>query len=110
MDTNDDELLEFDDEQAIAYILNYIPQDLKSKLSEDDISYFLDVIYEYYDSNGYIDENSVEETTIDEEAMMDFIMKAIRKEKIISLTEDEVQLLLEAEYQYGKSIGIYDEE
>ena len=110
METKDDELLEFDDEQAIAFIKNYISQELKAKLSEDDISYFLDVIYDYYDSNGYIDENSVEEASIDEEAMMAFIMKAIRKEKIIKLTEEEVQLLLEAEYQYGKSIGIYDEE
>jgi hypothetical protein len=110
MDTNEEDILEFDDDQAIDFILKNIPQELNSKLSEDDISYFLDVIYEYYDSNGYIDENSVEEASIDEEAMMVFIMKTIRAEKIIKLTEEEVQFLLEAEYQYGKSIGIYDEE
>jgi hypothetical protein len=109
MDTNDD-LLEFDDDKAIEFILQYIPQSLKSKMTADDVSYFLDIIYDYYESNGYIDENSVEEASIDEEAMMDFIMKAIRKDQIIRLTEEEVQQLLEAEYQYGKSIGIYDEE
>ncbi|MGC9151890.1 MAG: hypothetical protein ACP5F6_09075 [Microbacter sp.] len=109
MDTNDD-LLEFDDDKAIEFIIQYISDSLKSKLTADDVSYFLDIIYDYYESNGYIDENSVEEASIDEEAMMDFIMKAIRKDQIIRLTEDEVQQLLEAEYQYGKSIGIYDEE
>lgn len=109
MDTNDD-LLEFDDDKAIEFILQYIPQSLKSKLTADDVSYFLDLIYDYYESNGYIDENSVEETSIDEEAMMDFIMKALKKDQIIKLTEEEVEILLDAEYQYGKSIGIYDEE
>lgn len=109
MDTNDD-LLEFDDDKAIEFILQYIPQSLKSKLTADDVSYFLDLIYDYYESNGYIDENSVEETSIDEEAMMDFIMKALKKDQIIKLTEEEVEILLDAEYQYGKSNGIYDEE
>jgi hypothetical protein len=37
-------------------------------------------------------------------------MKAIKKDKVITLSEEEVQILLNGEFEYGKSIGIYNEE
>lgn len=105
-----DDLPEFDDDAAIAFILNYIPQELKAKVSEDDIAYFLDVIYDFYDSNGLIEEDSTEEASIDEEDMLQYVVKATKKDKVVSLSEEEIQTLLDGEYEYGKSIGIYDEE
>ncbi len=105
-----DDLPEFDDDEAIAFILKFIPQELKEKVTEDDIAYILDIIYDFYESNGLIDEDSTEEASIDEEDMLNFAMKAIKKDKVVNLSEDEVQILLNGEFEYGKSIGIYDEE
>jgi hypothetical protein len=105
-----DDLPEFDDDAAIAFILNYIPQELKEKVTEDDIEYILDVIYDYYDSNGLIEEDSTEEASIDEAEMLEYVMKAIKKDKVVNLSSEEVQWLLDGEYQYGKSIGVYDED
>lgn len=105
-----DDLPEFDDDEAIAFILKYIPQELKEKVTEDDIAYILDVIYDFYESNGLIEENSTEEASIDEDDMLLFVMKAIKKDKVVNLSEEEVQSLLEGEFEYGKSIGIYIEE
>lgn len=105
-----DDLPEFDDDEAIAFILKFIPQELKEKVTEDDIAYILDIIYDFYESNGLIDEDSTEEASIDEEDMLNFAMKAIKKDKVVKLSEDEVQILLNGEFEYGKSIGIYDEE
>ena len=64
-----DDLPEFDDDEAIAFILKFIPQELKEKVTEDDIAYILDIIYDFYESNGLIDEDSTEEASIDEEDM-----------------------------------------
>ncbi len=105
-----DDLPEFDDDEAIAFILKYIPQELKAKVTEDDIAYILDVIYDFYEANGLIEENSTEEASIDEEDMLLFVIKAIKKDKVVNLSEEEVQSLLEGEFEYGKSIGIYNEE
>ncbi len=105
-----DDLPEFDDDEAIAFILKFIPKELKEKVTEDDIAYILDIIYDFYESNGLIDEDSTEEASIDEEDMLNFAMKAIKKDKVVNLSEDEVQILLNGEFEYGKSIGIYDEE
>jgi len=69
----------------------------------------LDVVYEFYDENGLIEEDSTEEASIDEEEMFKYILKVSKKDKM-ELTEEEVQLILEGEFEYGKSIGIYREE
>jgi hypothetical protein len=41
--------------------------------------------------------------------MFKYILKVSKKDKM-ELTEEEVQLILEGEFEYGKSIGIYREE
>ena len=56
-----------------------------------------------------IDEDSADEASIDEEEMFNYIMKCSKKDKM-ELTETEVQLILEGEYEYGKSLGIYTNE
>ena len=67
------------------------------------------MVYEFYDENGLIEEDSTEEASIDEEEMFKYILKVSKKDKM-QLTEEEVQLILEGEFEYGKSIGIYREE
>ena len=82
---------------------------MKEKINEDAINYVLDVVYDYYDENGLLDEDAVDETSIDEEEMLKFVVKAAKKDKI-DLNEDDIQLVLDGEYEYGKSLGIYTEE
>ena len=50
----EEDLIEFDDEAAISFILNYLPEEVKTKFSDDDVQYLLDVIYEFYDKNGLL--------------------------------------------------------
>lgn len=109
MKTEQDDLLEYDDDEAVNYILKLVPKELKSKINDDAINYVLDVVYDYYEENGLIDENSTEEASIDEEDMLNYVIKASKKDKM-NLNEDEIQLILDGEYEYGKSIGIYTEE
>jgi len=108
MKTNDD-LLVFDEDEAVKYILNFIPAEFKNKISEDDIDYVLDIMYEFYEKNGYIDENSTEEADIDEEDMSEFILECIKKDEVTNISEEELQIILEGEFEYGKSIGVYKE-
>lgn len=109
MKTEKDDLLEYDDDEAVKFILKLVPKELKSKIDDDAVNYVLDVVYDYYEENGLIDENSTEEASIDEEDMLKYVLKASKKDKM-NLTEDEIQLILDGEYEYGKSIGIYTEE
>ncbi len=105
---NTDDLI-FDEDEAVKFIINHLPADKKEQISEDDIDYVLDVMCEFYEENGLMEDSS-DEASIDEEAMFNFIFKTIKKDKAISLSEEDLQLILDGEFEYGKSIGIYTEE
>lgn len=105
----EDDLLVYDEDEAVAFILDFLPAETKKRVGEDEIDYVLDVIYDFYDEKGYIEEDSTEEASIDEEEMFGYICKSARKDKI-DVTEDDIQYILSGEYEYGKSIGVYTNE
>lgn len=109
MKAQEDDLLVYDEDDAVKFIINSLPADAKERINDEKIEYVLDVVYEYYDENGLIDEDSTEEASIDEEEMFKFILKCSKKDKM-ALSEDDIQLILDGEYEYGKSLGIYRED
>ena len=106
MNTDNDELI-YDDDEAIKFILNNLPQEHKSKIDEDDVNYVLDVVYEYYEKNGYFDENSSEEVEVDEDELFEFVLKCAREDKMKKLDEIAIQYILDGEFKYCESIGIF---
>ena len=109
MKKQEDDILDYDDDAAIKFIINYLPAEVKADVDEDIIQYVLDVVYEFYEEKGFIDEDSVDEASIDEEEMYKFILKSAKKDKM-KLDEESVQFILDGEFEYGKSLGIYKEE
>lgn len=105
----DDDLLVYDEDAAVSFILDFLPSDVKERIGEDEVDYILDVIYDFYDEKGFIEEDSAEEASIDEEEMFKYILKAAKKDGV-DVNEDEIQLILDGEYEYGKSIGVYNNE
>lgn len=111
MAENEKDLIEVDDTECIKYILDHLPAELKGKISEEDVQYVLDIICDYYVENDLFDyEDKVEEATIAEEEMFQFISKIIKKEKMVDLSDEALQAILDGEFEYGKEIGIYTEE
>ena len=104
------DFIEVDDTECIKFILNHLPTELKEKVTNDDVQYVLDLICEYYSANDLIEEDTVEEATIAEEDMFNFIWAAIRKEQIVEMDEYTLEAILDGEFEYGKTIGIYTEE
>lgn len=98
--------LEYDDEAAIAYIRNHIPQEMKEKFSDDDLYYLLDTIYDYYEQKGYLkDDDDMVEIDLDE--LSAFVYKAAKKEKM-AIEQDEVGFIVDAEISYCDSLGIFE--
>lgn len=110
----DNEELVFDESEAIHFIWDFIPEEDRKGMDEDTIQYVLDVIYDYYESEGLMsdeddDEGTASEADIDEEQMYEYVRKAAKKDKI-EITDEQIQLILEGEFEYGVSIGIYEAE
>ena len=103
----DIQCLEYDDEAAIVFIQKKLPKELN--ISDDDIQYVLDVIYDFYESKGLLNEDTDEEVEIVEEELLHYVLKAVKKDEMDAekLNEENVQLILDAEYEYSESLGVY---
>ena len=44
---SDKDDLIYDEDDSVAFIQNYLPQELKGKFSNDDINYIVDLIYNF---------------------------------------------------------------
>ena len=106
---NDTSCLEYDDDAAIAFIMKRLPDNLKSVIDEDDVQYLLDVMYEYYETNNFLDEETDETVEIAEEDLLQYILVTAKKDgmDVAKFTAENIQVLLDIEYEYSKSLGVY---
>lgn len=106
---NDTSCLEYDDDAAIAFITRRLSDDAKQIITPDDIQYVLDVMYDYYEENNFFDEETDEVVEIVEEELLQYILKAAQKDSMNpqAFTAENVQIILDLEYDYSKSLGVY---
>jgi len=106
--------LDYNEEEAVKFILKSLPAELKQKVTRDDIEYILDVIYDYYEEKGYLNdesEDSPELVDVDEGEMFDYIVAQVAADKKSEqLPENAVGAILEGEYEYCRSIGVFPED
>lgn len=104
----EDELLQDaeDDVRTVEFIKNYLPQELKSAFTDEQLYYFLDVIVEYYadsgileaepDADGFID--------IDIEAIADHLAHQAKKDNMGTFSPEDLRWVVEGEMEYAESL------
>ena len=108
----EEDLLGYDDAASVAFIRNYIPQELKELLSDDDIVYFVDLIYDYYESRGYIsdddDLSDEEPIEVDEDELVDYVVRNAKKDGVGKFDHDQIRFIVQGELEYCESINLFD--
>ena len=108
----EEDLLGYDDAASVAFIRNYIPQELKELLSDDDIVYFVDLIYDYYESRGYIsddeDLSDEEPIEVDEDELVDYVVRNAKKDGVGKFDPDQIRFIVQGELEYCGSINLFD--
>ena len=107
MSTNNDELL-YDEDDSVKFIQNYLPQELKGKFSNDDINYIVDLIYDFYESNGMLDDDGDDEIEIDEEEVVNYVIKNAQKDGVGKFEPEEITFIVQGELEYCDSINMFD--
>lgn len=102
--------LQYNEDDAIKYIRNYLPQELKMNFTDDDINYVIDNVYDYYDSKGLMDDQSDDDTVveIDEDEMIAYILENTKKDKKQTFTTEEITSIVQGELAYCESIGMFE--
>lgn len=104
------DLIQYDEDDAVKFIRNYLPQEVKDKYSDDDINYVIDIIYEFYDDKGLMDDDVSDDAIvdIDEDEMVAYVLKNTKKDKIKDFSEEDISFIIQGEIAYCESIGIFE--
>ena len=100
-----------DDAREVAFIHNYLPQELKEKFTEDELYYFLDVIIDYYTESDIFNEEPDEEgyVEIDLDKVVNYVIKKAKKENMGDYDPDDILLVVQAELAYSEQASEEEE-
>lgn len=116
-------LMEPEEREMVEYIMKMINDEngdasLNGRngetLSADDVLFVLDMMDDYLEEKGLLREDPKTgemeylEGDVDETEQLDYILKAVREEGR-SISSVQVQLIQDAELQYGIEKGYYEE-
>ncbi len=95
-----------EDAKTIAFIRNYLPQELKEKFTDDDLYYFLDLIVEYYATSGCLDAEPDEEgyINIDQDEIVNYLITKSQEDGVDNFTAEELLFVVQGEMEYGNSL------
>ncbi len=98
-------------EDAIAVVYDNISEELKTKLSKNDIEVILDIGTDYLVTLGAAyeeDLNKNEVMDVDMDKMYDYVVENSAKHKIM-LDDDQVSEIFDAEEIYLREIGVIED-
>lgn len=117
-------LMEPEEREMVEYIIRMINDENgendgndgnDGKLTADDVLFVLDMMDDYLEEKGLLREDPKTgemeylDGDVDETEQLDYILKAVREEGR-SITSVQVQLIQDAELQYGIEKGYYEED
>jgi len=114
-DTMEMALLEPEERALVGYIYQAIPAEDRGDLTPDDILFVLDAMDDYLEEQGLlrIDEATGEmeylDGEVDETEQLNYVLSAAQEDHRV-LTGVQIQLIQDAELQYGIEQGYYEEE
>ena len=117
MDNNSIELslMDAEERQLVEFIYKAIPAADRGTLTPDDILFVLDLMDDYLEEQGllHLDEKTGEaeylDGDVDETEQMNYVAEACKAEGR-SISRVQIQLIQDAELQYGIQQGYYEEE
>ncbi len=116
-------LMEPEEREMVEYIMKMINDENgengendgnDGKLTADDVLFVLDMMDDYLEEKGLLREDPKTgemeylEGDVDETEQLDYILKAVREERR-KISSVQIQLIQDAELQYGIEKGYYEE-
>ena len=108
-------IIDDQERELLDYIIRTSPADDLYGLTEDDILYVLDVMDDYLVMKGIATEDEENEEMeykegyVDETEQLQYVLEQAKLDKV-PVTSVQVQLIQDAEFQYGVENGFYSEE
>ena len=98
--------LKYDETEAVKFIRKLLPPDKEDQYTDDEILYVIDIMYDWYEKNGYlnIDMNVTEEEDADISRLTAYVKKEIARDGEIEMDPDDIDLIVKGELEYEESL------
>lgn len=98
--------MRFDEDKAIEFIRATLPEEVNKQYDDDDILYIIDIIWDWYEKNGYLEITAdvTDEEVVKIEDLTDYVRKQLAKDKNFLIDTKDVGLIVKGELQYEESI------
>ena len=106
--SEEDKVLEYDEQDSVRFIQEHLPDEMRGEFTDDEINYIVDLVYEYYEEKGFLDEEEEDaEVIIDEEELLAYVIKNAQNDAIRDFTEDEIEAIVAGELAYCDSLNLF---
>ena len=90
---------EEENRREIVFIRERLPQDLKTRFSDDDLFYLMDAIVDYYYESGIL-ESTDAEVDIDLQQVAEAVVQQAKRDKQGDFDPEEVYYVVEADMDF----------
>lgn len=74
-----------------------LPENLRKKYTDDDLTIIYDIVWDYYDDKGLTDIDADDDTDLDVDDLMEHVKKMLKKDKGNTIDLNDVEALVNAE-------------
>lgn len=102
----DDQQYKFDEDNAVKFIRAELPKDVNDKYVDDEILNIVDIIWDYYETKGFLSLNldETEEEVLDVDDLTKYVKKEVKNDKDLIMDPKDVELIVKAELDYEESL------
>ena len=96
----------FDEDEAVKFIRHEIPSQVNEKYNDDEILLIIDIIWDYYEKNGFLSLNldEIEEEQLDPDELVIYVKKEVKKSDEIIMDPKDIEFIVKAELDYEESL------
>lgn len=106
--SDDKKVLEYDEDDSLKFIQQYLPEEMQDEFTDDEINYIVDLVYEFYEEKGFLDESDDSEIEIDEEELLEYIFENAREDGIRDYTDEQIEAIVAGELAYCDTLNLFD--
>lgn len=97
--------MEFDENKAVQFINGVLLSKGRKPYPEDEILNIIDMIYDFYEENGLLDIDDVDDDdipTLDE--ILEYVTRMLRKDHLAKVDPADLPIIINAELDYEESL------
>ena len=106
--SEENKVLEYDEDESLKFIQKHLPEDMQDEFTDDEINYIVDLVYEFYEEKGFLDESDDSEIEIDEDELLEYVFENARGDDIRDYTDEQIETIVAGELAYCDSLNMFD--